>query len=161
MFFTVCKSGACAAVCMSPIASVLGISSAFLTTSPIMQSFVPLLLVISAVSFTVSYYKLYVLPKYTTTNNCATDCACDETNQDKQYKFPLYTFWIGLLASIIFFTYFEYQNYKANSQKASAQISIHGGEPCCANGEGCDSTTLNTIEDEIDKPKVAAGPTGS
>ena len=73
LFFTVCKSGACGAVCVSPIASLFGISSAGLIASPLTQSLFPLLLAISAVSFTVSYYKLYVLPKLAT--NCNTDCA--------------------------------------------------------------------------------------
>jgi hypothetical protein len=148
MFFTVCKSGACTAVCVSPIASVLGISSASLTASPIMQSLVPLLLVISAVSFTVSYYKLYVLPKYATSKtNCETDCACETPTQSKQYKFSLYTFWIGLLTSIIFFTYFEYQNYKANTQKLKAEISTKTEEPCCASGTTCYTTA--TIKEVV------------
>ena len=113
MFFTVCKSGACAVACVSPVASILGISSASLIASPLAQSLFPLLLVISAVSFTVSYYKLYVLPKYATT--CNTDCACEPTKKSFQQKFSVWIFWVGLVASIIFFTYFEYQNYKANT----------------------------------------------
>lgn len=75
LFFTVCKSGTCGAVCVSPIASLLGISSVSLIASPLMQSLVPLLLVISAVSFTISYYKIYVLPKQQ--SSCDVDCTCD------------------------------------------------------------------------------------
>lgn len=88
MFFNVCKSGACGAVCVSPIASILGISSASLIASPLVLSLFPLLLVISAVSFTVSYYKIYVLPKYATTN-CNTDCACEPIKSSFQQKFSL------------------------------------------------------------------------
>ncbi len=119
LFFTVCKSGACGAVCISPVASILGISSATLITSPLTQSLFPLLLVISAVSFTVSYYKLYVLPTYSTTNNCTTNCACEAPQKTSQYKISLWTFWIGVITSIIFFTYFEYQNYKANTAEVN------------------------------------------
>lgn len=100
MFFTVCKSGVCTVACASPIASLLGISSASLVASPLMQSLVPLLLAISAVSFTVSYYKLYVLPKYATT--CNTNCACEPAQTTFKEKFSIYTFWIGLITSIVF-----------------------------------------------------------
>ena len=113
LFFTVCKSGACGAVCVSPIASILGISSASLIASPWMQSLFPVLLVMSAVSFTVSYYNIYVLPKYS--SNCDTNCACDSTSSSSvQQRVSVWTFWIGLLASIFFFSYFEFQNYQSN-----------------------------------------------
>lgn len=150
LFFTACKSGVCATVCVSPIASILGISSASLVASPLTQSLFPLLLVISAVSFTVSYYKLYVLPKYS--SNCNTDCACEKTKDTFQYKFSVWTFWIGLVASIIFITYFEFQNYKANmATKSTLKIeqttnsiinekAIYNKDkdtPCCSNGEEC------------------------
>jgi hypothetical protein len=148
MFFTVCKSGVCTVACVSPIASVLGISSAGLMASPLTQSLYPLLLVICAVSFTVSYYKIYVLPKYATTN-CETDCACEPTKNSFQQKFAVWTFWIGLLASIFFFSYFEYQNYKANVatkelkksvQKSKIPLtdSAESEEPCCGEGESCE-----------------------
>lgn len=152
LFFTVCKSGACGAVCVSPIASLLGISSASLIASPLMQSLVPLLLVISAVSFTVSYYKIYVLPKQVA--SCNTDCACDTPKKSNQEKFSIWTFWIGLTASIIFFTYFEIQNYKANSTdkqtneiekcttKSSAEKTVSDTTktqtPCCASDTKCE-----------------------
>lgn len=142
LFFAVCKSGACTAVCVSPIASLLGVSSASMVASPITQSLFPLLLAISAVSFTVSYYKLYVLPKYTSAsaNACGPDADCCDTiptNKSKQYKISLYTFWIGLIASIIFFTYFEYQNYQSNTQMANTEI-VGEGDACCASGESCE-----------------------
>ena len=136
LFFTVCKSGACGAVCVSPSASLLGISSAGLIASPLMQSLVPLLLVISAVSFTVSYYRIYVLPKQLT--SCDADCACDTPKKSNQEKFAVWTFWIGLIASIIFFTYFEVQNYQANSTaKQTTEV-----EKCATN-----SNTVNTVSD--------------
>jgi hypothetical protein len=148
MFFTVCKSGVCTVACVSPIASILGISSASLIASPLTQSLFPLLLVISAVSFTVSYYKLYVLPKYAT--SCNSDCACEPTKNTFQQKFSLWTFWVGLAASFLFFTYFEYQNYKANTtakptikteQKLNSTITTDTTEtekPCCSSGEKCE-----------------------
>jgi hypothetical protein len=154
LFFTVCKSGACGAVCVSPIASLLGISSASLIASPLMQSLFPLLLVISAVSFTVSYYKIYVLPKYAS-NSCQTDCACEPIKNSRQHTISLWTFWVGLIATIFFFTYFEYQNYKAKSQPSMSekteccspstttdslinQIQADTTKPCCSEGEKCE-----------------------
>jgi hypothetical protein len=155
MFFTVCKTGACATACASPVAALFGISSASLIASPFMQSLFPLLLVISAVSFTVSYYNIYVLPKKASA--CNTDCACDPPKQTFQQKFSIYTFWIGLVASITFFSYFEYQNYEANStakeiavnQKINnaTQILPSNGllvsdtleteKPCCSGDQTC------------------------
>ena len=148
LFFTVCKSGTCGAICISPIASILGISSATLIASPLTQSIFPLLLVISSVSFTISYYKLYVLPKLTENNSCNTDCNCETPKHTKKYKIPLYTFWIGLLASTIFFTYFEYQNYKANTslvRKQNTEIKITSPidstdteKSCCSGDQKCE-----------------------
>ncbi len=154
MFFTVCKSGACGAICVSPFASILGISSASLIASPLVQSLFPLLLVISAVSFTVSYYKIYVLPKYANAS-CNTDCNCEPIKNSFQQKFSLWTFWIGLVVSIIFFTYFEVQSYKANStpiaaeqrecclpttvtaNKAIITTPIDTTKACCSEGKKC------------------------
>ena len=139
MFFTVCKSGACGAVCVSPFASILGISSASLIASPLVQSLFPLLLVISAVSFTVSYYKIYVLPKYANAS-CNTDCACEPVKNSFQQKFSLWTFWMGLVASIIFFSYFEVQNYKANA----ASITTEQIE-CCSPAMDTTNTAIIPI----------------
>ncbi len=149
MFFTVCKSGVCTVACVSPIASLLGISSAGLMASPITQSLYPVLLVICAVSFTVSYYKLYVLPKFAS-NNCNTDCACESPKNSFQQKFAVWIFWIGLLTSLFFFSFFEYQNYKANTNvkttiKTEQKINVINpidsskvDAPCCSEGETCD-----------------------
>jgi hypothetical protein len=151
MFFTVCKSGACTVACASPIASVLGISSASLTASPLLQSLVPLLLAISAVSFTVSYYKLYILPKYA--KSCDADCACEPAKNSFQQKISIGTFWVGLVASTIFFTYFEYQNFEANStskvtkkveqilsstNQTIATDTTDTEKPCCSDGQKCE-----------------------
>ncbi|MBK6523816.1 MAG: hypothetical protein IPG08_16735 [Sphingobacteriaceae bacterium] len=48
-----CKSGACIGVCQSPVASLFGISSATLASSPIVSALEPILIAISAVSFTI------------------------------------------------------------------------------------------------------------
>lgn len=142
MFFTVCKSGVCTVACVSPIASILGISSASLIASPLTQSLFPLLLVISAVSFTVSYYKIYVLPKYAT--SCTTDCACKTSKNTFQQKFAVWTFWVGLIASTFFFTYFEYQNYKAN---ITAKTIINTKRK-----ENPTNNTITTDTTETEKP---------
>jgi hypothetical protein len=151
MFFTICKSGTCTVACVSPIASILGISSASLITSPLTQSIFPLLLVVSAVSFTVSYYKLYVLPKYAT--NCNSDCTCEPTINTFQQKISVWIFWVGFVASIIFFTYFEYQSYNANitakatikteqlinlTNKTNFTDTIETEKPCCNGDKKCE-----------------------
>jgi hypothetical protein len=144
LFFAVCKSGACTAVCVSPIASIFGISSASLTASPLMKSLFPLLLVISAVAFTISYYKLYVLPKYASATSCETDCGCDTLQKPLHKTFPFWSFWVGLVASIVFFTYFEVQNYNSETQKN--KVSTVQNEPttekeatsCCSDNTKCE-----------------------
>jgi hypothetical protein len=144
LFFAVCKSGACTAVCVSPIASIFGISSASLTASHLMKSLFPLLLVISAVAFTISYYKLYVLPKYASASSCETDCGCETPQKPLHKTFPFWSFWVGLVASIVFFTYFEVQNYNTENQKVTkteqqtVPLTEKASEACCATGEKCE-----------------------
>jgi len=135
LFFAFCKpGGACTVARASPIASLFGISSASLTATPLMKSLYPLFLIISAVSFTVSYYRLYVLPRYkkSNTTGCDNACACDSGKVEKQLKTSKYIFWIGLLASIVFLSYFEYQNYKLNSTKAQTDCFEGDEEECCS-----------------------------
>ena len=147
LFFACCKSGACVGVCASPITSLFGISTASFTASPVFGAIVPLLLVLSAVSFTISYYDLYVLPKLAA---CDTNCTWDPA-LDKQRNISKWIFWIGLVASTFFFTYFEvqrYQNEKASAIKTqeiiknlkSNQIATDTTEvsACCANGSTCE-----------------------
>lgn len=134
LFFAFCKpGGACAVACASPIASLFGISSASLAATPLMKSLYSLLLVLSAVSFTISYYRLYILPRYNS-SGCDDVCACNPEKEDRQLKLSKYIFWIGLFASIVFFSYFEYQNYKSNTEKAQVEC-CEGGEDekeCCS-----------------------------
>ena len=138
VFFAVCKSGACATACVSPIASIFGVSTASLSASPVMKSLFPLLLVISAIAFTVSYYKLYVLPKFESVASCETDCGCDTPKKPLHKTFPFWSFWVGLVASITFFTYFEIQNYKSNSETATTTCSIaQDGPSSCSDTTKC------------------------
>ncbi|SEP55509.1 hypothetical protein [Flavobacterium urocaniciphilum] len=144
LFFAVCKSGACTAICVSPIASLFGVSTASLTASPLMKSLFPLLLVISTIAFTISYYKLYVLPKFENINSCNTDCGCDSPKKPLHKTFPFWSFWIGLIASIFMFTYFEIQNYNSNIQTSNttstekcASESEKTDVSCCAEKTNC------------------------
>lgn len=155
LFFACCKSGACLGVCASPVASLFGISTATIASSPILNVMEPFLIALSAVSFTISYYSLYVLPKG---NACKTDCDCEPgPNQIKKEKLSKRIFWIGLIASVIFFTYFEVQKYQAFSTDASdtkteccpakptakkdslpSQSISDSSKACCAEGESCE-----------------------
>jgi hypothetical protein len=139
ILFSVCKGGACVGVCVSPVASLFGISSATIAASPIVSAIEPLLIAISAVSFTISYYSLYVLPKF---NNCNTDdaCGCAPTDKEKRKtKVTKAIFWFGLILSIGFLSYFEYQKYQAAT--ASAQTECSSSE--CAPG-GCSTEAADT-----------------
>jgi hypothetical protein len=140
LFFAMCKpGGACAVACASPIASLFGISSASLAATPLMKSLYPLLLVVSAVSFTISYYKLYVLPKYATlaAPGCNTDCACDGPKEGNPLRISKSIFWIGLISSILFLSYFEYQNYQINTAKSAIE-NCEDEKACCAEGSACE-----------------------
>ena len=149
-----CKSGACVGVCASPVASLFGVSSAGIANSPLVAAFEPLLIAISAVAFTISYYSLYVLPKY---KSCSTEenCDCKPTPKDlRKTEISKNIFWIGLTASIIFLSYFEYQKYQSHSNAAcspsgytTTQSSIVNDTTTtkeCAAGSGCCDTTTTS-----------------
>ena len=130
-----CKSGACVGVCASPIASLFGVSSATMASSPWMSVIEPALIAISAVSFTVSYYSLYVLPKF----NCNTNGGCDCAPTDKEKrrtKINKIVFWLGLVLSIGFLSYFEYSKYQSASasQECVTECAVEK-EECCAGGD--------------------------
>ena len=130
-----CKSGACVGVCASPIASLFGVSSATMASSPWMSVIEPVLIAISAVSFTVSYYSLYVLPKF----NCNTNGGCDCAPSDKEKrrtKINKIVFWLGLILSIGFLSYFEYSKYQSasSSQECVTECAVEK-EECCAGGD--------------------------
>lgn len=141
-----CKSGACVGVCASPIASLFGVSSATLASSPIMQVIEPILIAVSAVSFTVSYYSLYVLPKLVA---CGPgDCACEPSAKEKRRdKINKFVFWFGLILSIGFLSYFEYTKYQAANAPTECGTECTPGsceetteEECCT---GDDTTACS------------------
>ena len=122
VLFSVCKSGACVGVCVSPVASLFGISSATIAASPIVSAIEPLLIAICAVSFTISYYSLYVLPKF----NCSTDgaCGCAPTEKEKRkIKLNKIVFWLGLVLSIGFLSYFEYSKFNNSKTPAATECA--------------------------------------
>jgi hypothetical protein len=125
-----CKSGACVGVCASPIASLFGVSSATLANSPLISALEPLLIAISAVSFTISYYSLYVLPR----RHCHTPdgCACEPSAKEKRkVKINKAVFWTGLILSIGFLSYFEVTKYRAaiHAVKAASECSTTDCDP--------------------------------
>lgn len=148
ILFSACKSGACVGVCVSPVASIFGISSATIASSPIVSAIEPILIALSAVSFTISYYSLYVLPKF----SCGTSGGCDcspSANELRKVKISKAVFWLGLVLSLSFLTYFEYSKYNNASNVNLAQTECSGNE--CTPGEcseeteessaACDSTS--------------------
>ncbi|PBQ33927.1 hypothetical protein CNR22_19775 [Sphingobacteriaceae bacterium] len=167
ILFSVCKGGACVGVCVSPVASLFGISSATVAASPIVNALEPLLIALSAVSFTISYYSLYVLPKL----NCTTPngCACEPSVKEKRkLNINKAVFWIGLILSSGFLSYFEITKYQANVA-AAQPTECSAGEECtpgsCSEEKEsavvseCDSTSnCCTSEDNnvMGKPKEMA-----
>jgi hypothetical protein len=133
-----CKSGACVGVCASPIASLFGVSSAAIASSPLVGALEPLLIALSAVSFTISYYQLYVLPK----SNCTVDNTCDcgpDEKEVRKMKLTKAVFWLGLVLSIGFLSYFEYTKYQQTilTESCGVECSSPQEESC---GADCDST---------------------
>ena len=139
-----CKSGACAGVCASPIASLFGVSSATIASSPLVSALEPLLIAISAVSFTVSYYSLYVLPKF---NSCNTgnSCECGPTDKEKRKtKITKAIFWIGLILSIGFLSYFEYTKYQTATNQpecTQSECGVPKETSSCSDTTACDRTS--------------------
>lgn len=147
VLFACCKSGACVGVCASPVASLFGISTASLANSPLMSALEPLLIAISAVSFTVSYYTLYVLPRYAVCGTGA-DCACGPTEKEKRkVRLSKSIFWVGLIASIFFLSYFEYQKYQSSVAAASSAstCSPDAAGDCCPEAEAT-GTAMDTTD---------------
>ena len=146
LLFACCKSGACVGVCASPITSLFGISTAGFASSPLFNAIVPILIALSAVSFTISYYSIYVLPK---SGSCSTDCSCEPSKSNSKEKISKIIFWVGLIASIFFFTYFEVQKYNANNlSKETNNI-----ENCSVNYNVNDSLNDQSDSDTLENNK--------
>lgn len=129
-----CKSGACVGVCASPIASLFGVSSATIASSPLVSALEPLLIAISAVSFTVSYYTLYVLPKLSC--NTGDACACAPSPKEvRKTKINKAVFWLGLLLSVGFLSYFEITKYEAATLAEATNECFAPTEACCSGGD--------------------------
>lgn len=142
-----CKSGACVGVCASPIASLFGISTASMISSPWMAALEPILIAVSAVSFTVSYYSLYVLPK----SSCGTDsCACEpDPKVLRRARLNKAVFWGGLLASLFFLTYFEYTKYQETHStpvECSTSSCATPQEACCSDSDSTACAANETTE---------------
>lgn len=142
-----CKSGACVGVCASPIASLFGVSSATIASSPLVSALEPILIAVSAVSFTISYYSLYVLPKSSCNTNGSCDCA-PSNKEIRKEKINKAVFWIGLILSIGFLSYFEYSKYQAASAANSIECTTSECSPdgCAEPTEACCSDDSTDCE---------------
>jgi hypothetical protein len=144
-----CKSGACIGVCASPIASLFGVSSAAIASSPLVNALEPLLIAISAVSFTISYYSLYVIPKLNCNTGATCDCVPDEKAKRKT-KINKSIFWTGLILSIVFLSYFEFSKYQASTNQPSCTQSECGTPKTtdCSNGCSDSSSCSDSTSEE-------------
>jgi hypothetical protein len=104
----------------------------------------PLLIAISAVSFTISYYSLYVIPKL---NNCSSgnSCECGPTDKEKRKtKITKAVFWIGLILSVGFLSYFEYTKYQVSMSQSDCthtECSTTEDISSCSDTTACDGTS--------------------
>lgn len=147
VFFACCKGGACVGICVSPVASLFGVSAAAVAASPITAILEPLLIALSAVSFTISYYNLYVLPKLA----CATgnNCDCNTTGSpEKKLNFSKLLFLLSLVLSIGFITYFETSKYLSASAETCVSDSCdkNAAPGCTSSGQNqCCEGDTNTV----------------
>lgn len=145
-----CKSGACIGVCASPVASLFGLSAATLASSPWVRALEPILIAVSAVSFTVSYYTLYKLPK---SGACTPPASCEclpDAKASRSIRIQKWIFWLGLILSIGFLSYFEVSTYQAaNACIETGSGACVPGSTDCSPGENetcttsCDSTSAS------------------
>jgi hypothetical protein len=139
-----CKSGACIGVCAAPVASLFGISSASLAASPLMNVLEPLLIAVGAVAFTMSYYSLYVIPAAAcATPSCSPSSGAAEKVKNRGAKI---IFWTGLILSIGFLSYFQYDKYLHADNNAYAAGSCAPG--ACEEGDGHGAAACGESEDE-------------
>jgi len=125
-----CGSGVCVVTCgvacATPIASILGISTAGL--SAFNSNFLPVLTAISAVAFTIAYFSLYKKKE----ENC-----CDDDNvatvSSKRNRWIKPVFWVGLLLTIGFYTKVIAENYVPNDVccEQTTSCAIVGAERSC------------------------------
>ena len=71
--------------------------------------------------------------------NCNTggDCGCAPSDKEKRkVKINKMVFWFGLVLSIGFLSYFEYNKYQSavNAEACGTECSIPA-EPCCEGGD--------------------------
>lgn len=155
ILFSVCKGGACVGVCVSPIASIFGISSATIAASPLVNALEPLLIAISAISFTASYYTLYVLPKAACNSMNACDCAPNEKGMRK-LKITKSIFWMGLILSIGFLSYFEYQKYQVNTLAKCSTTECLPGKCDSEDTEACSTSCEEGVCETNEKDSISA-----
>ena len=124
-------------VCVTPVASLFGISAATIAASPLTSILEPVFIALSAVAFTVSYYSLYVIPKL----NCSTPNSCDcapTDNEKRKITISKLVFWFGLILSIGFISYFEYSKYNSAQAATCSPSGCSDGEQTISSA--CDST---------------------
>lgn len=150
ILFACCKGSACVGVCVTPVASLFGVSAATIAASPLTSILEPLFIALSAVSFTVSYYSLYVIPKL----NCATgnSCNCAPSPKEKRkISTSKAVFWLGLILSIGFISYFEYSKFNASSETTCSPSGCSSGEQSgAASGDptGCSESSACSGDSE-------------
>lgn len=139
-----CGGGACVAtcgvVCLAPLASFLGISTAGLTVW--LDELLPLFIAISAVAFTISYYSLYKQPE----GNC-----CEETpNQTKAGILSLdwrkRLFWIGLMFTIGMYGYTFTGNTFPQTESLAAEPSSCSSLAVDTSKESCQPSSCSTTK---------------
>jgi hypothetical protein len=142
ILFASCKGGACVGLCVTPVASLFGISTATIAASPITNILEPLFIALSAISFTVSYYSLYKIPKLTLApaGVCGpvNGCACGASgSESKKFNASKFIVWLSLVLSIGFIGYFEYNKYNSPASSGCGPAECPTGQTV---GQGTNAT---------------------
>ena len=139
----ICGGGACAAACgiaiVTPLASILGVSSAALSAWT--AKLLPVFIAISAVSFTVAYYSLYNKKAACNPDSC--DTSCDSSPKAGENRWAKPVFWIGLLLTLAFYgkaiaSSSQVSSEMENTPAAKSSCEIKSSEaPECSEKKKC------------------------
>jgi glycerol-3-phosphate acyltransferase PlsY len=130
LFGAFCGGGACASACgvacVAPFTSLLGVSTAGLSTW--VTNLLPVLTAISAVAFTYSYFALYKQ-----NNNACCDDNGKSNSKTLKNRWSKPIFWIGLLLTVVFYTKAIVNNSSHHTPSSSCETTTScKTTPSCA-----------------------------
>jgi len=98
----------CGGACIAPVVSILGISVTGFFATQLWDVLQPFFIALSAILLTIAYFNIYRKPKEIDHCN-SQSCTLKNKDQKKNTAFVKFLFWICVVLSIIFFSYFIYK----------------------------------------------------